>query len=571
MGAAFVMAGAGSASIYAIAWSAVRSPGDVLTANNLGVVLKDMGEYSKAVQVLHYADGLKPDIGLILCNLGWVYYETGNNARAIDMFEKALRTAPGMTSPYLGMGLIAACEKKNLNAEQYLRKALSQKYSAVGFAAMKNARAAKSPSSSNGNQSRPLTSEKGNAQGLRVPELPVYEDIGRMVAQGPSIASYLAHLDARKRQLIIEIQSVSERIANQQARALSDPGNALVFHRDFSKEIMLLTDVTELLFGEQSNYGQTHQQGAIFLEKNAVLQEQQTPEIARLSEQFLALQEESLRLLEKLGACGGDEACQKAVEAEIREVQYKLDRVEFRICTLTKQSIESAFYGGSKSYFAVSRALKEAIPDYYAFTNPIIERIYAPSLNEYLNLYRELTTVIHLEIAGGLAYGLSGYADHLNNMKCVEPELPQHPKNIANPSLPKQGKKDCPLGESGIGGGIGPLSFELSCDHVKLSGGEGLLWSVKRDFNKHETTIWGGVGVRGEYGRGSLTAEATMGVEFVIGQGDTVKDVAFTSSVKAGMGGLAEAEVNGRFALEGGPMVSASANLAPPSIADLIL
>lgn len=62
-----------------------------------------------------------------------------------------------------------------------------------------------------------------------------------------------------------------------------------------------------------------------------------------------------------------------------------------------------------------------------------------------------------------------------------------------------------------------------------------------------------------------------MGVEFVIGQGDTVKDVAFTSSVKAGMGGLAEAEVNGRFALEGGPMVSASANLAPPSIADLIL
>jgi hypothetical protein len=126
------------------------------------------------------------------------------------------------------------------------------------------------------------------------------------------------------------------------------------------------------------------------------------------------------------------------------------------------------------------------------------------------------------------------------------------------------------LGENGIGGGIGPLSFELSCDHVKFSGGEGILWSVKRDFNKHETTIWGGVGVKGEYGSGNLTGEATVGVEITIGQDDAVKDVAFTSSVKAGVGGLVEGEVSGRFALEGGPSVSADANITPPSISDLM-
>lgn len=114
------------------------------------------------------------------------------------------------------------------------------------------------------------------------------------------------------------------------------------------------------------------------------------------------------------------------------------------------------------------------------------------------------------------------------------------------------------------------MSFELSCDHVKLSGGEGILWSVKRDFNKHETTIWGGVGVKGEYGRGTITAEAAMGVEITIGQGDAVKDVAFTSNVKAGLGGLAEGEVGGRFALEGGPAVDATANLTPPGIGDLL-
>ncbi|WP_286834543.1 hypothetical protein [Proteiniphilum sp. UBA5280] len=105
---------------------------------------------------------------------------------------------------------------------------------------------------------------------------------------------------------------------------------------------------------------------------------------------------------------------------------------------------------------------------------------------------------------------------------------------------------------------------------MKLSGGEGILWSVKRDFNKHETTIWGGVGVKGEYGRGNVTVEANIGMEITFGQGDAVKDVAFTSSVKAGVGGLAEAEISGRFALEGGPSVDASANFTPPGLGDLM-
>lgn len=570
MGAAFVMTGAGSASVYAIAWSAVQTPDDVLTANNLGVALKDMGEYSKAIRVLQYADRLKPDIGLILCNLGWAYREAGDNTNATLMFEKALRTAPKMSSPYLGLGLIAQCENNPLKAEQYLRKALGQRYSAVGFGAMKQAQAAKSPSQSQGSQPRPLTDEKGDTEGVEVPDLPVYEDIGRMAGQEQPIKRYLSGLDARKRQLTSDLLSVSERIRKQQLRASKDPDNAMVFTRDFSKEIMLFSDITELLFGENSNYGQALNQGAKIMENNSNLLEQHMPTITQLMEQSLRLQEELTALLKKLEACGDNEYCQKKVGAEIRQVQYQLDQVMFRICKEQKRDLESSFSAGCKNYTLVSNALKEAIPDYYAFTNPIIERMYAPSLNEYYNLYREMMTVIHLEIAAGFASGLPGYADQLNQMICVEPEPPEPPGEAPDPELPSKKKKDCPLGENGIGGGIGPLSFELSCDHVKLSGGEGLLWSVKRDFNKHETTIWGGVGVKGEYGNGNLTAEATMGVEVTIGQGDAVKDVAFTSSVKAGVGGLAEGEINGRFALEGGPSVDASANFTPPGISDLL-
>ncbi len=53
MGALFAFQGAGSASVYAIAASAIQNPTDLLTANNLGVALKDMGEYTKAIRVLN--------------------------------------------------------------------------------------------------------------------------------------------------------------------------------------------------------------------------------------------------------------------------------------------------------------------------------------------------------------------------------------------------------------------------------------------------------------------------------------------------------------------------------------
>lgn len=268
--------------------------------------------------------------------------------------------------------------------------------------------------------------------------------------------------------------------------------------------------------------------------------------------------------------CGDNEYCLKQVEAKVKKVQYEIDLLLFQMCKLQKKDLESSFSAACKNYALVSGAMKEAISDFYAFTNPTIERMYAPSLNEYYNLFRELAVLSHLKIAAGFAVGIPPVANQLNELVCVEPKPPRPPSPPADPSLPTKEKKECPLGENGIGGGIGPLSFELSCEHVKLSGGEGILWSVKRDFNKHETTLWGGVGAKGEYGSGNVSLEATLGMEITLGQGDSVKDVAFTSSVKAGVGGLAEGEVSGRFALEGGPSVSMDANLTPPGISDIL-
>jgi hypothetical protein len=63
-----------------------------------------------------------------------------------------------------------------------------------------------------------------------------------------------------------------------------------------------------------------------------------------------------------------------------------------------------------------------------------------------------------------------------------------------------------------------------------------------------------------------LSGEASLGVEMTIGKGNAIKDVAFTSSVKAGVGGLLESEISGRFAIEGGPSIDSSAGFTQPSL-----
>lgn len=243
-----------------------------------------------------------------------------------------------------------------------------------------------------------------------------------------------------------------------------------------------------------------------------------------------------------------------------------MEQVAFQMCRLQKGQMEMTCSNTFKNYKLVSDALKEAIPDYYAFTNPILERMYAPSFNEFYNIYRELVSTQHLKIAAGFAATLPELAEQYNELKCVEPEPPQPPVTAEDAKLPKKKEEDCPLGKDGINLGIGALSFELGCDHVKLSGGEGILWSISRDFNKHETKIGVGVGAKGEYGNGNLSVEATVMVEVTIGQGDVIKDVELTSSVKAGLGGLVEGEVGGRISLEGGPEITSDAGFTTPDI-----
>ena len=568
MGAIFAIQGAGSASVYAIAASAGKNPDDLLTANNLGVALKDMGEFTKALQVLKYANKIKPGIGLVLCNLGWVYREMGYNSLAKQHFDKALEVAPEMTSPYLGLGLIAKCEGNMLKAEEYLKKALAGRYSAVGVKALKQAKEAQPPKPEEGNSNKPVPFEKGDEGEVDIPDLPVTENLAQMEQQKEPLENHIAYLESRTQRLFADLQSAQAVIRKQQLHAIKNPDNSVVFNRDYAKEIMQFGEITDLLFGPNSNYGQALKSGTKMLENSSNTILKDLPALQQQMDKSLKLGQELIKLIEDMTACGDNEICKAKVQAEIDRNRRESDEVAFLMCKMNKGEMEVSCSNAFKNYKLVSDALRDAIPDYYAFTNPVVERMYSPSFNEFYNLYRELLVLQHLKVLTGYGANIADLASGYSKLKCVEPEPPKPPVEIEKPNLGKKDKKDCPLGD-GISKGFGALSFELSCDHVKLSGGEGILWSVKRDFNKHETTIWGGVGAKGDYGKGNVSGEASVGVEVTIGQGDVIKDVAVTSSVKAGLGGLVEGEISGRLAMEGGASIETNAGFTTPEIPDL--
>jgi tetratricopeptide (TPR) repeat protein len=481
------------------------------------------------------------------------------------MFERAATLAPEMPSPQLGLGLIYECKGNHALALKYLRKALAESNSAVGIMAYQKAKESRTENQSQ-EQDKPLSSEKGQTGDFSVPDLPVSENKATMGKVGSSLTDYHNKLSSKTQNLLEQYQSLLKIVSQQSIRSQQDPDNSIVFSRDFSKEIFMFYETAVLLFGENSNYGKALNEETKNTGRSSDLIMKDVPGLMQLQDKHQQLTERLIELMKEEIACGSNEICIAEVTKKMVPVKAEINEVEYKMCLLQKGDLDINYTSLHKLYKGVSDAFKEAAHDFYAFTNPILEKVYAPSLNELMNVYRELIILTHLQNVVGMGMELPGIAQQYDELKCVEPQPPGNLPELKDPEIPKKKKGPCPLGEKGISGDAVIFSFELSCDHVKISGGEGLLVSVNRDFTTHETKFRFGVGAQGEYLQGNVSAEASIGVDITISQGDVVKDVALTSSVKAGLGGIAEGEVSARWAVEGGPSIESGGGLITPDL-----
>lgn len=542
LGGMFMITGAGSASVYVTAWSAGQNPDDLLTANNLGVALKDMGELSLSLRVLIYGLSLNPNSSLIYCNLGWVNWEAGNAQKAAEQFEKALAIDPDMVSANLGLGLSLNSMNKDAEAQEYLHNALKKRHSAMGMVIYQQS-----------NNDRPLAEEKSINAGLDLPELPIHEDPQNMALERASFENYANELNSRAGTLSNRLIELSDVIRNQQERTMQDPDNSLVYQRDFATEIMHFEDIMVLLFGEPSAHGQALYDCSDLRESSSeIIVSDINPRTLENADQAIEKMKELEPLFEELARCGGNELCEAKVQQKIDLLLNEVENYGYAECKLLKQQLDLQLIDMGMCNRMMSETLNDAVDDFYAFTDPILEKIYAPSLNEFYNVYREVIVLTKYEMMTRALINMSEISAQYRELECVDPGPPDIKPAKIKDKLTKKKEGDCILGD-GIKFGISIISFELTCTHVQISGGKGLLGSMKRDFATKETTLWIGAGAKVDAVVAS--GEASVGVEITIGSNSSIKDVAFTSTLKAeGMG--KSAELAGRVAAVGGPSIT---------------
>lgn len=607
LGAIFKGLGAGPAAVYATSWSAKKNPDDALTANNLGVALKDMGEYRTAMAVLLYADRLQPNAPLVLVNRAWVHYELGDLDGAKPLFEKVALQAPALTSAQIGLGLVAYCRGDKTTAEKHFRKALEARMTPAMAAAWRQARGEGQQGES------PRTSEFLNKDGeFRLPEMPSKASIKAMASAGPMIQNLGESLDNQLKLLMERKQDLSKVVAKQWNRTSQEGPEGIVVYRSLETTAFLFRDIARLVFAEKGRLGEAMSRLGKWGEETSQHAEALVPDIERdvqktmdnlkqyeamlakhqeedaaLDREREKMEEEVARLEEsaerrcnpnkippqgwtaEMIACGErvarqiddvrgrfqkrEEELSQRQRSEMHEFHHQSEKESYEACERDRKFREGMVQAQAAALGAYNKALRETLTDYYTFTTPVIESAFSPSMGELLNVEREIAVLTFLRNLASQYEGLASNAESVASLKCFPPSEEEPPPEPEEPNVPKT-KPWCPFEKRPLKLKVLVIGFELDCEKVKLEGGELLLGSIERKFKSKETTIFLGVGANLGITGAGVGAKVGGSVTF---QGDQVTNAAMESEV-SGQVGITSATLTGRLALEGGPDISTS-------------
>lgn len=531
LGALLLLAGGGSASVYATASAVLRAPDDYLAANNLGWTLCGMDDPARGVACLRYAHQLRPQEPLALINLGWAYHHAGQSAAARRFFEQALQAAPQDPAPHLGLGLLAQQEQRWNDMVEHLWLALVKRHSSAGATAFSAGREQAAPGSERG----PLAQEKGEGGSLHLPESPLLAQIEDMAAQGAPLQQALSEVESRIQTLQAHRSPLMEAFA-QRNRAMGPQGGAVLLRRTFEREMFLLSDIARMTLGTGGSYGKALQEAQGIYRKLTQLNQTAAEDSVRDSEKMMALGEE----LKAAIAANNDLA--------VQDVKFRMERLAYEVCRKQKALQEQSYQHHFQAWSGAWTAFRSGARDYMGFTGPVLARIYDPLLNDLQNNWRELTVLHTLRALLKESLSLAGLAEAHRTLKCVPPKPPRPPRRPAPAQVGPKGP-DCPL-ERPIVLPLVVASIELDCTKAKVEFGELLLGSIQRDFTKKETTFGFGVGweTRGHLGASGVK----MMVEMTVGGAGQLKDVVVSESAAARGLGI-QAEFTFRASLMGGP------------------
>lgn len=104
--------------------TAIASPGDPHSWNNMGDVYARHGEYEKSIEAFTNATNINPNYADAYHNIGHTYMQMKRYDEAIPLFEKALSINPHLWQSYQNLAFIAVAQKDSQKAIEYLDKAI---------------------------------------------------------------------------------------------------------------------------------------------------------------------------------------------------------------------------------------------------------------------------------------------------------------------------------------------------------------------------------------------------------------------------------------------------------------
>ncbi len=535
--ALLVPAGAINEAVYAGAVAAERNPLDLNAANNLGVSLDQAADYPDAARVLLYLTSLRPQSPLAIVNLAWVYFNAGSSSAAKKQFVHAQSLGPDMAAPEEGQGLIAGCQGDLASAYNLLGSSLKKGYSTAGAVGFMAAQQAQPSSSATDAGWAPPDSEPPPNPDSMIPDLKVPEQM----EYSPNYAAALMQLAHQSQSslgdLTNQMMAAYQRVVAINQRFQQQGEGAINLPLTFEAELFEWKEVTDLAYKARfRNVDQVNKEITQVMNANG-----QTTFATMNSDyqQLDQLHKQQFQIMIDMGGCR-DEACLDKYGQQLKETMAPVDQVSYQMCLHSKQSVDAAYTQTYKLWKTQWDDFRPASADLYAFTDPILNRVWVPALNEFLSLQREaLVRAVYTPLAGG-ASALVSLGDAYKDMKCVPPP-PQETTEEASPlDLPKESPPPCPLG-NGIGLGLVVVSFHIDCEKASIEGGEAFRFKATRNFG-HSTTLWGGVGAGVSAGfdapmLGSMSPKASLSVETGVGvttgQNGTISNVFVTSDLSA--------------------------------------
>ncbi|MGH8161439.1 MAG: tetratricopeptide repeat protein [Gammaproteobacteria bacterium] len=245
-----------ASAVYAAAYSAYKAPADVLSANNLGAMLKGAQDYADAAIALQYARSLAPKSPLIAANLGWLAMNQGDSAAAAPYFKAAVGEAPQMAIALSGQGLIEACAGHVAKALPLFRASLAAGFSELAMDGVDITEQALDSSAKPGAKpdlSSPDVYGPKSSNVFDWPPPPLPPDAKTMadyseVASDSNYSGIVQYNNAISKQGL-QVAAIAQTLGDIGPHTRFD-GRNIVFQRGYDKEDFVLSDLRTMLKSE---------------------------------------------------------------------------------------------------------------------------------------------------------------------------------------------------------------------------------------------------------------------------------------------------------------------------------